>query len=92
MNTEKCKRCGLKTVLSEDEIEKMVRQVTSMKGIRLVSEEEYERRIKICSECDKFEYGSTCSLCGCVMQVRARLDDGRCPYPKKSKWNERTAK
>ena len=33
----KCKRCGLKTVLSEDDIQKMVEQVTSMKSVRLVS-------------------------------------------------------
>jgi len=83
---EKCKRCGLKTKVPEEEIEKMVNQVKNMKGVRLVSEEVFEERFKICTECEKFEYGSTCTLCGCVMQVRARLSDGRCPYPKNKKW------
>ena len=64
----------------------MVNEVINMRGIRLVSDTEYEKRIGICMDCDKFEYGSTCMLCGCVMQVRARLKDGKCPYPKQKKW------
>ncbi len=83
---EKCKRCNQKTVLSDTDIEKMVNEVTGMKGIRLVDMTEYQRRINICKACEKFEYGSTCMLCGCVMQVRARLVDGKCPYPKMKKW------
>ena len=85
-NERICKRCAAKPKLSEADIEKMVAQVTSMKGIRLVDNSEYERRFAICSECDRFEYGSTCTVCGCVMQVRARLADGRCPYPSAKKW------
>ena len=56
----KCKRCGLKTVLSEDDIQKMVEQVTSMKSVRLVSSDVYENRFDICQNCDDFMYGSTC--------------------------------
>lgn len=82
----KCKRCGLKTALEDEEIGKMVEQVRSMKGVRLVDEDEYARRLGICGECEKLEYGSTCMLCGCVMQVRAMLKDGKCPYPKQRKW------
>ena len=81
-----CKRCGLKTVLSEDDIAKMVSEVRNMRGVKLVDNAEYSRRLDICRGCEKFEYGSTCALCGCVMQVRAMLSDGRCPYPNKSKW------
>lgn len=83
---KKCKRCAAKTVLSDEEITKMVTQVTSMRGVRLVPEKEYERRFSICSRCEHFFYGSTCMLCGCVMQVRARLSDGRCPAPKGGFW------
>lgn len=84
----KCKRCGVKTKLPQEEIDKMVSRITSMKGVRLVDDETYNFRINKCFECEKFEYGSTCMLCGCVMQVRARLMDGRCPYPGKTKWQE----
>ena len=60
----------------------MVNEVTGMRGIRLVSEEKYAERFGICEACDKLLYGSTCSVCGCVMQVRSRLADGRCPDKK----------
>lgn len=72
----------MKTVLNEDEISEMVEQIKSMKGLRLADESIYNSRIKICGECDKLEYGSTCMSCGCVMQVRARLADGKCPLKK----------
>lgn len=79
----KCKRCNTKTALSESDIEKMISEVTGMKGVRTVTEEAYSARFNICLSCDSFMYGSTCGVCGCVMQVRARLADGKCP---KKKW------
>lgn len=82
----KCKRCGIKTVLSEADIERMVGEVRAMRRIRLVDEDTYEKRLAVCRMCEKFEYGSTCALCGCVMQVRALLTDGRCPFPREPKW------
>lgn len=82
----KCKRCLVKNEVTDEVIEKMVDEVRAMKGVRLVSEAEFERRYSICRECEKLEYGSTCMLCGCVVQVRARLENGKCPYPKHGKW------
>lgn len=79
---EKCKRCAAKTVLTDADIAKMVDEVTSMKGVRLAENGVYEERFAVCSSCDKLLYGSTCGVCGCVMQVRARLSDGRCPNKK----------
>lgn len=80
----KCKRCGIKTVLSEEDIENMVNEVKAMRSVRLVDYKVYADRFGICTECDKLLYGSTCSVCGCVVQVRALLADGRCP---KKKWH-----
>ena len=80
----KCKRCGIKTVLSEEDIENMVNEVKAMRSVRLVDDKVYADRFGICTECDKLLYGSTCSVCGCVVQVRALLADGRCP---KKKWH-----
>lgn len=84
--TEKCKRCGFKTVLDGEEIEKAVGEVRAMRGIETVPDDIYHRRLAVCKVCDKLEYGSTCMLCGCIVHVRALLKDGRCPYPKKTKW------
>lgn len=79
----KCKRCSVKTVLSDKDIQKMVDEVTGMRGICLADKDTYTARFNICQDCGNFMYGSTCSVCGCVMQVRARLADGKCP---KKKW------
>ena len=83
---KKCRKCLGKSEISAEEIEKMVDEVRNMKGVRLVGEEEFERRFAICEQCEKLEDGVTCMLCGCVMQVRARLLDGKCPYPKGGRW------
>lgn len=83
----KCKRCGLKTVLTEDDINKMTAEVRSMRGVKTVADEIYNARLEACFECPKLEYGSTCALCGCVVQVRAMLEGGKCPFPKKSRWS-----
>lgn len=85
MENKKCKRCNMKTVLNSEEIEEAVNKIISTKGIKLVDEEVYLERISKCFNCEKFEYGSTCMLCGCLMQVRARLYDGKCPAKKWSK-------
>ena len=87
----KCKRCGFKTVLGDEDIEKMVADVRAMRGVKLVPDEEYERRLRVCGDCEKLEYGSTCMLCGCVVAVRAMLSDGKCPYPKNSKWTQKAS-
>ncbi len=79
---EKCKRCGLKTVLNDEEIKKAVEQVKAMRGVRLAEDSLYNERLTVCKECEKLEYGSTCMSCGCIVQVRALLADGKCPLKK----------
>ena len=83
---KKCRKCPRKEELSAEVIEKMVDDIRTMKGVQLVSEDEYARRFAVCEACEKLEDGATCMLCGCVMQVRARLSDGKCPYPKGGRW------
>lgn len=54
-------------------------------GLKMVSEDEFERRIQICRSCDlsiKREGDTRCSLCGCNMEVKCQYaavacDDGR---------------
>lgn len=78
----KCKRCGLKTVLNEEEIAKAVEQVRAMKGVTIAEDRTYQARLSVCGECEKLEYGSTCMACGCIVQVRALTADGKCPNKK----------
>ena len=46
----KCKRCGIKTALTEEDIDKMVDEVIHMKGIKLVEEDIYNERIAACMQ------------------------------------------
>mgnify|MGYP000855630927 CR=1 FL=1 len=81
----KCKRCSLKTVLTDEDVAPMVREVISS-GMSLVDEDIYSSRLSKCLECDKLAYGTTCMLCGAVVQVRCLLERGKCPFPKEPKW------
>ncbi|WP_223199821.1 DUF6171 family protein [Paenibacillus sp. 37] len=51
-----------------------------------VQDEEYERRLSICSACPGLQYGTTCRHCGCLVQVRAKLSESTCPFPYESQW------
>ncbi|MDO5396626.1 MAG: hypothetical protein Q4G33_01735 [bacterium] len=81
----RCKRCSLKTVLSDKDTAPMVKEVMAS-GMKLVDEEEYSRRLRTCMECEKLAYGTTCMLCGAVVQVRCLTERGKCPFPKNPKW------
>lgn len=80
----RCKRCGVKSVLSEDEIQHMIDEVSRMRGVRRADNDVYLARLGVCSECDSLLHGQTCGACGCVVKVRAYLADGKCP---KKKWD-----
>jgi len=48
----------------------------------IASEEEQERRLAICQECEHLN-GNTCSICHCYMPAKVKLLYTKCP---KSKW------
>ena len=48
----------------------------------LVPDEISSVRLDVCKECEKLNQG-TCLACGCYVEIRAALKNGKCPY---SKW------
>jgi hypothetical protein len=38
-------------------------------------------RLNVCRECEKINQG-TCLACGCYVEIRAALKNGKCPYNK----------
>ena len=44
-----------------------------------VSDEEYERRLGICKECE-YLWEGTCNKCGCYVELRAATKLSDCPY------------
>lgn len=45
------------------------------------AEEEYDRRIAVCEQCD-YLTGPTCRACGCYVELRAIKKTSNCPYRK----------
>jgi hypothetical protein len=47
-------------------------------GCGIVEDEQYRRRLEICSTCDR-RAGKRCAACGCWINVKARGRAFRCP-------------
>jgi hypothetical protein len=56
-------------------------------GCRLVSKEDYERRLSICATCPE-RTGMSCDICGCALRAKARARAFHCPHPDGDKWRE----
>lgn len=53
------------------------------RGAVMATEEKAETRMNICAACKCFEKESSrCSLCGCFMNVKVRIDSTKCPINK----------
>jgi hypothetical protein len=51
----------------------------------LVEEEEYIRKIQICTDCQHYTKHHRCALCGCFMPIKAKFKVGYCPIRKYEK-------
>lgn len=59
-------------------------------GCETVSAAEYRRRLEICDRCPD-RSGPQCSLCGCVLTIKAVGRAWDCPHPGGSRWVPRVA-
>jgi len=46
----------------------------------------YEERLRQCRACPKLVQGCTCTLCGCIVDIAAKLKAKRCPLPGGRGW------
>jgi len=81
-----CKGCTASVHMTEEEIASIFGQTMRIRNVKLVSEEEYARRMEACRACGAFQFGTTCRWCGCLMAVKAKLAAARCPAPEGSRW------
>jgi len=51
-----------------------------------VPDDVYEARLRQCEACPKLLGGHTCSLCGCIVPVAAKLKAKSCPLPGGAGW------
>ncbi len=72
-----CLRCLLRD-LADADMSNIEKYKAAIKVSDRVSDEEYEKRLKRCQECDKLNAG-TCQACGCYVEIRAVAKVSRCP-------------
>lgn len=51
-----------------------------------VSDEIYAQRLELCMGCPQLMGGHTCKLCGCVVQISAKLKAKSCTRPGAPLW------
>ncbi|WP_166244977.1 DUF6171 family protein [Paenibacillus turpanensis] len=80
-----CKGCDDRYRVTDQSIARLVAAV-DMDPENCVPGEEYERRLAVCESCMKLSDGITCSVCGCIIRVRAKLRSRGCPNPSGDLW------
>lgn len=78
-DTEECKSCNISIVVSNNQIDNMLAQLESNTEFLLTDIKTYRERLEKCSICKNLIMGNTCSKCGCIVQIRARLYHKNCP-------------
>ena len=72
-----CTRCLLRDMISADTA-MIDKYKNALKNEDRVDTAEYERRLGICTTCDKLNEG-TCMSCGCYVELRAAAKVSSCP-------------
>jgi Rieske Fe-S protein len=85
MTTAPCKGCRESVHISEEQLNRMLKSLSAHPE-QCVGEEEYERRLSLCSQCPSLVYDTTCMHCGCVVALRAKMKEKACPYPLQPRW------
>ena len=79
--TETCRGCSASVRLKSGEVERILAEYLASRAepVALTDERTYAHRLVVCRDCPDLLYGTTCRHCGCLVAVRAKLADKRCP-------------
>jgi len=82
-----CKGCRASVRLSPGEVPRIVADyLRSHPGEPLATSKQSATRLTICHTCSELRYGTTCTHCGCLVEVMVRLERRRCPRPEGARW------
>lgn len=76
-----CKGCRANVRLPEREIDRIIADYLKTHDDRVVDDSTYQQRLSACRTCTHLQYGTTCSFCGCLVALRAKLAGKSCPNP-----------
>ena len=79
-----CKKCLVRDFDEGDLFSTMQEYIARIDEEIKTPLEEYEERLRICTECDSLLNGM-CGVCGCYVEMRAAVHTNYCPAVRK-KW------
>lgn len=79
-----CKKCLVRDFDAGDLFRTMQEYIARIDEDIKTPQEEYEKRLGICTECDSLMNGM-CGVCGCYVEMRAAVRSHYCPAVHK-KW------
>ncbi len=78
MNPPLCKKCLMEKLDPHGIYETVRERVKLIPDDERCPDDEYYRRLGICTECARHNSG-TCALCGCFVEYRAAFSERHCP-------------
>lgn len=84
-----CKGCRDEYRVTDEQVQRILSS-KMFNADNSVPEPVYEERLQHCKDCPKLTGGYTCSLCGCIVQITARLKDKSCTLPGNPLWHKFT--
>ncbi len=82
---QECKKCLLYESAEGDILNDIKEKIVKLPQSDKVSEDEYEKRLGFCKDCDNLISG-VCMKCGCYVEFRAAFKKQKCPDVKGRKW------
>lgn len=64
----------------------MLQILLKSRNLELADEDTSSRRLSECMSCPAYTLGGTCKYCGCLVQIRTKIQGQYCPYPLHPKW------
>jgi hypothetical protein len=85
IDDENCKGCGDSKPVTEEAIQRMIDRIEGSPLFLRVNDATYEQRLEACRACPGY-VGKECTMCGCIMEIMAKLQNTRCLHPDGSQW------
>jgi len=82
-----CKGCRDDYLVTDEQIDRILAAPMFQSDIS-VPDDVYEQRLQQCRDCPKFQYGTTCIVCGCFVRIAAKYKERACPNPGDSRWSK----
>ncbi len=73
-----CKKCLIRDMAEKSYTENLKSYMQRIDENIKVSEQEYEKRLSICKQCESLLSGM-CLKCGCYVELRAMTKKQKCP-------------